>query len=137
MKIQKLFYGLLIGIMFFWSCSSDKSNGGVDLIIGKWRAIEKLESDQTVELPVCLPHIYTEYKADNRVTGDKILSNNFPVECNSIVFDFNVVWENLGNSSYRIGYSNEEGTIYVMYKDGVNLVQELPDGITTFIYEPY
>lgn len=139
MKKMKLFCGILIGLLIFSSCSSDddNSNESNDIIIGKWRAIEKYESNQLVDLPVCLPHIYTEYKIDNSVSGDKIISDNFPEECNLILFDLGVVWENLGNNNYRIGHINEQGSIYNIYKDGVNLVEENSDGITKTVYEPY
>ena len=135
---MKLFYGILIGLMVFSSCSSnDDSKESNDVIIGKWRAIEKYESNKLVDLPICLPHVYIEYKTDNSVSGDKIISNDFPVECNSIVFDLGVVWENLGNSNYRIHRINEEGIVYKLYKDGANLAEENPDGITKIIYESY
>ena len=123
--------------LIFFSCSGDGGNASNDIIVGKWRAIEKYESNQIVALPTCLPHIYTEFKADNSVTGDKIISNDFPDECNLVQFDLGVVWENLGNSIYRIGYINEQGNLTKIYKDGLNLVMEDPDGTTKLIYEPY
>jgi hypothetical protein len=139
MKKMKLFCGILIGIFVFLSCSSDddNSNESNDIIIGKWRAIEKYESNQLVDLPICLPHIYTEYKVDNSVSGDKIISNEFPDECNSIIFDLGIVWENLGNDNYRIGQVNEQGNIYKIYREGNNLAEEHTDGITKIIYESY
>lgn len=124
-------------LLIFFSCSSDGGNASNDIIVGKWRAIEKYESNQIVALPTCLPHIYTEFKADNSVTGDKIISNDFPDECNLLQFDLGVVWKNLGNSIYRIGYINEQGNLTKIYKDGLNLVMEDPDGTTKLIYEPY
>jgi len=124
-------------LLIFFSCSGDGGNASNDIIVGKWRAIEKYESNQIVALPTCLPHIYTEFKADNSVTGDKIISNDFPDECNLVQFDLGVVWENLGNSIYRIGYINEQGNLTKIYKDGLNLVMEDPDGTTKLIYEPY
>ena len=124
-------------LLIFFSCSGDGGNASNDIIVGKWRAIEKYESNQIVALPTCLPHIYTEFKADNSVTGDKIISNDFPDECNLLQFDLGVVWKNLGNSIYRIGYINEQGNLTKIYKDGLNLVMEDPDGTTKLIYEPY
>ena len=124
-------------LLIFFSCSGDGGNASNDIIVGKWRAIEKYESNQIVALPTCLPHIYTEFKADNSVTGDKIISNDFPDECNLVQFDLGVVWKNLGNSIYRIGYINEQGNLTKIYKDGLNLVMEDPDGTTKLIYEPY
>ena len=124
-------------LLIFFSCSGDGGNASNDIIVGKWRAIEKYESNQIVALPTCLPHIYTEFKADNSVTGDKIISNDFPDECNLVQFDLGVVWENLGNSIYRIGYINEQGNLTKIYKEGLNLVMEDPDGTTKLIYEPY
>lgn len=124
-------------LLILFSCSGDGGNASNDIIVGKWRAIEKYESNQIVALPTCLPHIYTEFKADNSVTGDKIISNDFPDECNLLQFDLGVVWENLGNSIYRIGYINEQGNLTKIYKEGLNLVMEDPDGITKLIYEPY
>ncbi|WP_290859668.1 hypothetical protein [Flavobacterium sp.] len=132
---MKLFYVFLIGILILSSCSS--SDDSADIIIGKWRAIEQYESNQLVDMPTCLPHIYTEYKADNSVSGGKIFSNDFPEECNLLMFDLGVVWENLGNGNYRFGYSNEQGNIQKVYKDGLNLVFESPNGVTKVICEPY
>ena len=137
MNKLKLYCGFLMMLLIFFSCSSDGGNASNDIIVGKWRAIEKYESNQIVALPTCLPHIYTEFKADNSVTGDKIISNDFPDECNLVQFDLGVVWENLGNSIYRIGYINEQGNLTKIYKDGLNLVMEDPDGTTKLIYEPY
>jgi len=137
MNKLKLYCGFLMMLLIFFSCSSDGGNASNDIIVGKWRAIEKYESNQIVALPTCLPHIYTEFKADNSVTGDKIISNDFPDECNLLQFDLGVVWKNLGNSIYRIGYINEQGNLTKIYKDGLNLVMEDPDGTTKLIYEPY
>jgi len=137
MNKLKLYSGFLMMTLIFFSCSGDGGNASNDIIVGKWRAIEKYESNQIVALPTCLPHIYTEFKADNSVTGDKIISNDFPDECNLVQFDLGVVWENLGNSIYRIGYINEQGNLTKIYKDGLNLVMEDPDGTTKLIYEPY
>jgi len=137
MNKLKLYCGFLMMLLIFFSCSGDGGNASNDIIVGKWRAIEKYESNQIVALPTCLPHIYTEFKADNSVTGDKIISNDFPDECNLVQFDLGVVWENLGNSIYRIGYINEQGNLTKIYKDGLNLVMEDPDGTTKLIYEPY
>lgn len=137
MNKLKLFCGFLMMLLILFSCSGDGGNASNDIIVGKWRAIEKYESNQIVALPTCLPHIYTEFKADNSVTGDKIISNDFPDECNLLQFDLGVVWENLGNSIYRIGYINEQGNLTKIYKEGLNLVMEDPDGITKLIYEPY
>ncbi len=136
MKKLKLFYGILIGILILSSCSSN-DNFNSDIIIGKWRAIEKYETDQLVDLPTCLPHLYVEYKADNTVSGGKIISDNFPDECNSIISDLGVVWENLGNNTYRIGHFNEQGTVSTIYRDGENLVIESINGITKIKYEPF
>ncbi|MCF7569693.1 hypothetical protein L3X37_15205 [Sabulilitoribacter arenilitoris] len=133
MKKIKLFCGILLGLVFLSSCSSSDDS---DIIIGKWRAIEKYESNQQIDLPTCLPHIYTEYKADNTVSGGKIISDNFPEECNLLDFDGSVVWKNLGNSMYRIGHINDQGTTYKIYKEGVNLVEESSNGITKIVYEP-
>lgn len=137
MNKLKLYCGFLMMLLILFSCSGDGGNASNDIIVGKWRAIEKYESNQIVALPTCLPHIYTEFKADNSVTGDKIISNDFPDECNLLQFDLGVVWENLGNSIYRIGYINEQGNLTKIYKEGLNLVMEDPDGITKLIYEPY
>lgn len=137
MNKLKLFCGFLMMLLILFSCSGDGGNASNDIIVGKWRAIEKYESNQIVALPTCLPHIYTEFKADNSVTGDKIISNDFPDECNLLQFDLGVVWENLGNSIYRIGYINEQGNLTKIYKEGLNLVMEDPNGITKLIYEPY
>ena len=134
MKKIKLFYSILLVFILLSSCTS---NDDSDIIIGKWRAIEKYESNQLIDLPTCLPHIYTEYKADKSVSGDKIISDTFPEECNLLDFDGGIVWKNLGNSMYQIGHVNEQATIYKIYKNGVNLVEESSNEMTKIIYEPY
>ena len=136
MKKIKLLSGVLIGLLIFTNCSSD-DNSNTDIIIGKWRAIEKYESNSLVDLPICLPHLYTEYKADKSINGDKIITNDFPEECGIIAFELGWNWINLGNTQYRIRYLEEQGQVFSFYKDEVNLVQEYPDGITKIIYEPY
>lgn len=137
MKKLYLFLSIFIGLSIL-SCSSDDNSdyNNDDTIIGKWRAIEKYESNISVELSTCEPHIYTEYKIDNTVTGDKIISQDFPSECNSIIFDIQL-WENLGNNNYRIYQPNEQDNIYKLYINGTNLVEEHPNGITKTVYEPH
>lgn len=134
MKKIKHFCRILLLSIFLSSCSNSDDP---DIIIGKWRAIEKYESNQLTDLPTCLPHIYIEYKANKSVSGSRIISNAFPEECNLLNFDLGVVWKNLGNSMYQIGHVTEQGTIYKIYKSGVNLVEESSNGTTKIIYEPY
>jgi hypothetical protein len=131
---MKLFSPLFILLVLFSSCSKDDSP---DIIIGKWRAIARYEANQPVELSVCTPYFYTEFKANNSVSGGRIPSSDFPEECSLIQFDLGIVWGNLGNSTYRIGYVNEQGYTYLFYKEGENLVQEALDGSFKTIYEPY
>lgn len=134
MKKMKLYFGFLIGVLILSSCSS--SDAAADIVIGKWRAIEQYESNQLVEMPTCLPYIYSEFKADNTVSGGRIISNDIPEECSLLMFDFGL-WENLGNGNYRIHFGNEQGIVQKMYKDGINLVTESSNGVTKVIYEPY
>lgn len=122
--------------MILSSCSSDDNNVN-DIIIGKWRAIEQFENDQPVNMPTCLPHTFVEYNVNKSVSGGRILSDDFPDECNLIMYDLAIVWQNLGNNTYRIGYYNEQGSVFTIYKDGINLVIENPDGIKKTIYQPY
>ena len=135
MKILNI---IVIGLLFLISsCSNDNVVIESDIIIGKWRAIEKYESNQTIELPICLPHIYKEYKRDKSITGGKIITDDFPQECDITVFELGWNWHNLGNNHYRIQYLEEQQQIFVFYKDGENLVEESLNGITKTIYEPY
>ena len=138
MKTITLCCVLLMGLLIFQSCSSDDElEAGSDIIIGKWRAIERYESNVPVTLPVCLPYLYTEYKANRSINGDKIMTPDFPEECGIITFDLGWNWKNLGNNQYRIRYLEEQGQVFTCYKEGDNLVEENPDGITKTIYEPY
>ena len=138
MKRVKLFCRILIGLLILQSCSNDdNSESNNDEIIGKWRAIEKYESNVQVELSVCLPHLYTEYKADKSIRGGKIITNDFPEECGIIDFELGWNWSKLGNNQYRIRYQEEQGQVFTFYKNGMNLIKENPDGITKIIYEPY
>ncbi|MDC3132632.1 hypothetical protein OA501_00255 [Flavobacteriaceae bacterium] len=138
MKKMKLLSGILIGLIILSSCSNDDDSASTnDIIIGKWRAIERFESNVQVDLPVCLPHLCTEYNADKSIRGDKIITNDFPQECGTIDFELGWNWNNLGNNQYKIRYLEEQGQIFTFYKEGQNLVEENPDGITKTIYETY
>ncbi|MFD2551828.1 hypothetical protein ACFSQP_08370 [Bizionia sediminis] len=138
MKKHNFIYVVSLATLLLVACSSsDDAGTSEDIIIGKWRAIEKYESNQAVDLPLCLPHIFVDYKPDNTVDGGKILSDSFPESCNQTLFDSGIIWENLGNGNYHIGTVNETGRIYNIFKEGVNLVEINPDGITKIIYEPY
>ena len=138
MKKLSLLLTLLIGLLILSSCSNDddfESNN--DIIIGKWRAIEKYESNVQVELSVCRPHLYVEFRADKSIHGGKIITNDFPEECGTIDFELGWNWNNLGNNQYRIRHLDEQGQVVTYSKDGMNLIEENPDGITKIIYEPY
>ncbi len=138
MKKMKLLNSILIGLIILSSCSNDDdSNSSNDIIIGKWRAIERFESNVQVDLPVCLPHLYTEYKADKSIRGDKIITNDFPQECGTLDFELGWNWSKVSNNQYRIRYLDEQGQIFTFYKEGQNLIKENPDGITKTIYEPF
>ena len=137
MKNIYLFSILIFSILIISSCSNDDDNSTPDIIIGKWRAIEKYESNVQVDLPTCLPHLYTEYKTDKSIIGDKIITDDFPEECGIIAFELGWKWDNLGNNQYRIKYLEEQGQVVTFYKEDENLVEESPDGITKFVYEAY
>jgi hypothetical protein len=137
MKKLKLLFAILIGFLIFSCSSNDDSESNSDIIIGKWRMIEKYESNIQVELETCEPHFYTEYKSDKSIIGDRILSDEFPEECGIVSTELGWNWTNLGNNQYRIRYLEEQGTIITVYKEGENLVIESPDGITKTIREPF
>ncbi|MBQ0768730.1 MAG: hypothetical protein KBT58_05525 [Bizionia sp.] len=138
MKGIKLMLGVLIGLTIFLSCSSDDdSESNHDIIIGKWKAIQRFESNVEVDVPVCLAHLYSEYNEDKSIGGGVILATDLPEECGTIDFELGWNWNNLGNNQYRIRYLEEQGQLFVFYKDGDNLVEENPDGITKTIYQPY
>lgn len=85
MKKLNLLFRILTAV-FIISCSSnDDSDSNNDIIIGKWRTIEKYESNVQVELETCEPHFYTEYKSDKSIIGDRILSDEFPEECGIVI----------------------------------------------------
>lgn len=134
---MKFCFKILIGLLLFTSCSSDESSDTNDIIIGRWKAVIQYENEQEVSMPTCLPHTFIEYYANKSVSGGKIISDDFPDECNLLQWDLGVVWQNLGNNFYRIGYLNEQGTVFTIFKEGMNLVVINPDGITKTIYEPY
>lgn len=133
---MKPFYRLLIGLLIFSSCSNDDSQSN-DIIIGKWRTIEKYESNVQIELEICEPHFYTEYKSDKSIISDRILSGEFPEECGIVLTELGWNWENLGNNQYRIRYLEEQGTIFNIYKEGKNLVIENANEITKIVREPF
>jgi hypothetical protein len=77
MKKLKLLFAILIGFLIFSCSSNDDSESNSDIIIGKWRMIEKYESNIQVELETCEPHFYTEYKSDKSIIGDRFYLMNF------------------------------------------------------------
>jgi hypothetical protein len=137
MKKLNLLFVILIGILMFSCSSNDDSESNSDIIIGKWRIIEKYESNIPVELETCEPHFYTEYKSDKSIIGDRIVSDEFPEECGILSTEFGWNWKNLGNNQYRIRYLEEQGSIITVYKEGDNLVIISPDGITKTVREPF
>ena len=138
MKKVNLFCGILFSLLILSSCSNDdESDNSNDIIIGKWRAIEKYESNVQVEIPVCLPYLYNEYKADKSIDGGKVITDDTPEECGQVFTEFGWNWSNLGNNQYRIRHLEEQGQVFTFYKDGVNLIKEYPDGITKIILESY
>jgi hypothetical protein len=120
-----------------FACPSDDDASSNDIIIGTWRAIERYESNELVDMPTCLPHLYAEYRSDRSMGGGKIITDAFPEECGLILFELGWSWENLGDSQYRLKPIDGEGNVFRFYKEGDNLVQENLDGIIKTIYEPY
>jgi len=137
MKKQILFYGILFSILIINSCSKNDDSNDNDIIIGKWRPIERYESNQQVEMPTCLPYIYTEFKTDKSINSYMVSTLSIPNECGNINFELGWNWKNLGNNEYRIRQFEYQDYIFTFYKDGVNLVEEHPDGITKTVHEPY
>jgi hypothetical protein len=131
-KIRR-FYGILIGLVILSSCSSDDD---IDIIVGEWQAIQQFESDISVELTPVLECVYTTFTADNKVFGDYITSTDLPDDCNNIFFEIGT-WTNIGNNQYRLEFPSGQDQIHLFYKDGENLVEELPNGNTRIIYKPY
>jgi hypothetical protein len=137
MKKLNLLFSILIGVLMFSCSSNDDSESNSDIIIGKWRTIERYESNIQVELETCAPHFYVEYKSDKYIISDRILSDEFPEECGMVSTELGWNWKNLGNNQYRIRYLEEQGTIITIYKEGENLVFESADGISKTIAEPF
>ncbi|UPQ78098.1 hypothetical protein M0M57_10735 [Flavobacterium azooxidireducens] len=137
MKIMRLLYVFLAGFMLFSSCSNNNDDSNNDIIIGKWRTIERYESDEPQEILPCTLEYYKEFKSNNTVAGFIVTPNTFPDPCNQVYTDFGLIWENTGNSNYK--FKTTTGTEYTIkiYKVGENLVEEYPDGITKLVYEPY
>jgi hypothetical protein len=134
MRKLRLFYGILVLIIALSSCSSDDDS--FNFVIGDWRAIDMFENNESVELPVCLPHQYISFKSNTEFSGGRIESANYPDECYTISFGL-TNWEFLGNSNYKIGDRNEQGKIYTIIKEGNNISILNPNGITKTIYEPF
>lgn len=136
MKATVFFISVILGSILLTSCSSDDNNSS-DIIIGKWVPIEKYESDVQVSLSTCEPYIYLEYRSDKSILSDRVITSQLPQECELLMFIIGRNWSNLGNNQYRIRFLDDPGEIRIYYKDGENLVEELPDGITKYVYEPY
>ncbi|MFD0962816.1 hypothetical protein [Pseudofulvibacter geojedonensis] len=136
MKKLNLLLTFFIGLLLFLSCSSDNDNSN-DIIIGKWKLIEKYESDIQVSPDECLLFWYDEYKADKSILSNYIDSVDYPDDC-FIEAELGWTWKNIGNNKYLIKHvNNNYGVEYIIYKEGANLVMEHPDDITKTVYEPY
>ena len=135
-------YVVLVGIVLISCTKKDTAESNSlaiseDIIIGQWRPIEKYESNQKIELPTCRSYSYLEFLPNNTFFGNTIYSSDYPEECGISFSEYGLTWLNLGNNKYLQQHNLKDGKIYTYYKDGVNLVEELPDGITKIIYEPY
>jgi hypothetical protein len=137
MKIMRLLYVFLAGLMLFSSCSNNSDDSNNDIIIGKWRKIEHYESDEPQEILPCTLEYYKEFKSNNTVAGFIVPPGTFPDLCNQVYTDFGLIWKNTGNSNYK--FKTTTGTEYTIkiYKVGENLVEEYAGGITKLVYEPY
>jgi hypothetical protein len=69
------------------------------------------EPNVIVNLPISLLCSYLSHTIDNKVTCDLIVSNDLPIECDSISLNFQkgVNWINLGNNQYKIRIFEEYG----------------------------
>jgi hypothetical protein len=137
MKFLKLVKVFLLGFTVLLSCSNDDDNAGKDIIIGKWVSFEKFESNQQVELAFCEPFFYTEYYENHNVISSRIETSQFPEACEMTISELGNLWENLGNSKYRIGHVDEQGNVFTIYNEGSNLVIKSPDNITKTVLKPY
>lgn len=137
MKIMRLLYVFLAGFMLFSSCSNNNDDSTNDIIIGKWRTIERYESNEPQEILPCTLEYYKEFRANRTAAGFGLPSGSFYDPCNLIYLDTGVIWTNLGENNYKFTLPNGIEYISKMYKVGENLVEEYPDGITKLVYEPY
>ncbi len=138
MRKIELYYAIFIGFIIFSSCSkNDDNKENNDIIIGKWRTIERYESNEPVEILACTSEYYQEFKKDYIASGFGPLKSDFPDPCNLVYIDSAATWKNLGNSNYKFTLNNGIEYISKMYKEGENLVEEYPNGITKIVYELY
>ena len=123
----------------FSSCSnSDDSGGNNDIIVGKWKLIERYESDQLVEFASCGNPFDIEYKADNTYFSFLVTPGTFPGDCEVEYSDTGLIWTNLGDSNYRFISDNGEIELFIKtYKNEENLVQEYSNGIVKAVFEPF
>lgn len=133
-KIQ-FYHIILLGFIIFSSCSNNE--GSNDIIIGKWRTIERYENNEPVEILDCTYDYYREFRANHVCAGFGTLPGNFIDPCNLVFIDNSATWKNLGNNNYKFTLKNGINYISKIYKDGDNLVEEFPNGTSKNIYESY
>ena len=129
---KPIFLILFLLSILFYSCSK---NDSPDIVIGKWRAIQQFESNQEIELELCLSYVFTEFSENNTLFGGRIETPDFPDQCLTLSFAL-LALENLGNSNYRIGSGPFDGNIFTITKEGENLVIIESNGTTKTVYEP-
>jgi len=127
-------FKILICLLIFVSCSNDDDEP--DIIIGQWKIIEHYELDIPVEVTVCDANWILEFSSRGTTHG---FPDDLDIEANLCPLRISDLlnWINRGNNQYEIKMDQEEGQIYIFYKEGVNLVKEFPNGTTKIVYKPY
>ncbi|WP_298529576.1 hypothetical protein [uncultured Christiangramia sp.] len=129
--MKNTFIILMIGFLFI-SCSKEDLSD--DIIIGKWQPIKMYDAETDIQMHICSPHMFTEYRNDGTFYSG-FRSSNIPDECKTIDFALGWTWKNLGNNQYAMKLNQERADIYIVTKQAQNLLIEIPGENIVTVYK--
>ena len=103
--MNKLLIPFICLFIFFSSCSDDDNNSEtneVDLIIGKWKLIEKTENGTELTISGCELENFTEFLSNGKITDTYYEPDSSNVsECIEFI-DNSGNWKKISDSNYNI-----------------------------------
>src|SRR5690554_5051433 len=112
MKKMNLFYGILIGLLIFSSCSNDddsNSNDTSSSIVGKWKLIAENYGGQSQDLTDCEKEQTMEFFSNG--TAENYYVDNGPCNFSTITIDYS---KNDNQLIFNIEGEGANGGAYVL-----------------------